>query len=197
MAPRSAVRRLAIASVAASWLAFGPCFSSSNLGATLQATRAGAAKQPRAEAIARRGWADPNWNWGSAVGDAHDLAMGVRSKLSTTDIRMAWLADLEDGNVDIEEFKLALGLRMQQAARQGMEGDGAGLDLMQDMAKCKYEAESGEALLAADLRLLIKALEKEEDIRLPPDYGEPDADASFGIVAARAMIGIGFGKGGC
>ena len=59
------------------------------------------------------------------------------------------------------------------------------------------EAESGEALLAADLRLLIKALEKEEDIRLPPDYGEPDADASFGIVAARAMIGIGFGKGEC
>ena len=35
------------------------------------------------------------------------------------------------GQVDVEEMKLALGLRIQHAARQGLDGDGAGWNLMQ------------------------------------------------------------------
>jgi hypothetical protein len=34
--------------------------------------------------------------------------------------------------VDLEEMKLALGLRIQHAARAGMDGDGAGWTLMQE-----------------------------------------------------------------
>ena len=36
------------------------------------------------------------------------------------------------GQVDLEEMKLALGLRIQNAARAGMDGDGAGWTLMQE-----------------------------------------------------------------
>lgn len=38
----------------------------------------------------------------------------------------------ELSQVDLEEMKLALGLRIQHAARAGMDGDGAGWDLMQE-----------------------------------------------------------------
>ena len=35
--------------------------------------------------------------------------------------------------VDIEELKLALGLRIQHAARAGMDGDGVGWTLMEEI----------------------------------------------------------------
>lgn len=45
---------------------------------------------------------------------------------------IACLGAAELSQVDLEEMKLALGLRIQHAARAGMDGDGAGWDLMQD-----------------------------------------------------------------
>ena len=41
------------------------------------------------------------------------------------------------GQVDLEEMKLALGLRIQHAARAGMDGDGAGWILMQEQRLTK------------------------------------------------------------
>ncbi|OLQ08193.1 hypothetical protein AK812_SmicGene8324 [Symbiodinium microadriaticum] len=34
-------------------------------------------------AVARRGWADPNWNWGSPIGTAHNEAMALRARLAS------------------------------------------------------------------------------------------------------------------
>eukprot|EP00931_Biecheleriopsis_adriatica_P000645 TRINITY_DN100735_c0_g1_i1.p1 TRINITY_DN100735_c0_g1~~TRINITY_DN100735_c0_g1_i1.p1 ORF type:complete len:185 (-),score=34.79 TRINITY_DN100735_c0_g1_i1:27-581(-) len=140
--------------------------------------------------ILRRGWADPNWNWGSPFGDAHDLAMAIRRQLSSVEVRKAWLKDLTSGKVDVEDLKLALGLRIQHAARQGMDGDGAGWQLMSDMAACKYEGDSGLTLLQQDLEKLAS--------RLPATEmdAEKECDA-LGLSAARALIGMGFVEGGC
>eukprot|EP00913_Durusdinium_trenchii_P003285 g3040.t1 len=99
----------------------------------------------------RKGWADKDWNWGSPFGTAHDEAMALRERLDTREThgeqRETWLKRLESGQVDVEEMKLALGLRIQHAARQGLDGDGAGWALMQDMAACKYEGSDGQKLL--------------------------------------------------
>ena len=43
---------------------------------------------------------------------------------STAQARAAWLGELAAGKVDVEELKLALGLRAQHAARAGLDGDG-------------------------------------------------------------------------
>eukprot|EP00441_Pelagodinium_beii_P026496 CAMPEP_0197670438 /NCGR_PEP_ID=MMETSP1338-20131121/74572_1 /TAXON_ID=43686 ORGANISM="Pelagodinium beii, Strain RCC1491" /NCGR_SAMPLE_ID=MMETSP1338 /ASSEMBLY_ACC=CAM_ASM_000754 /LENGTH=135 /DNA_ID=CAMNT_0043250175 /DNA_START=87 /DNA_END=494 /DNA_ORIENTATION=+ len=134
------------------------------------------------------GWADPGWNWGSPFGTAHDLAMGVRQKLHSSSVRKQWIEELVNGQVDIEEVKLALGLRIQHAARQGMDGDGAGWKLMTDMAACKYEGLDGPSQLQADLEQLAE--------RLPATRLTEGSD-SFGISAARALVGMGFIEGGC
>eukprot|EP00930_Biecheleria_cincta_P043333 TRINITY_DN29773_c0_g1_i1.p1 TRINITY_DN29773_c0_g1~~TRINITY_DN29773_c0_g1_i1.p1 ORF type:complete len:188 (-),score=31.67 TRINITY_DN29773_c0_g1_i1:197-760(-) len=137
-----------------------------------------------------RGWADPNWNWGSPVGEAHDLAMQVRARLSSEEIRRAWLSDVVDGTVDVEDIKLALGLRIQHAARQGMDGNGAGWQLMQDMAACKYEGQDGVSKLQADLENLAS--------KLPAAEAETRTEGdALGLSAARALTGMGFIEGGC
>eukprot|EP00434_Breviolum_minutum_P021776 symbB.v1.2.019221.t1/scaffold1565.1/size111341/8 len=105
--------------------------------------------------ILRHGWADKDWNWGSPFGTAHDEAMALRERLDTQEQREAWATRLKSGEVDIEELKLALGLRIQHAARAGMDGDGVGWTLMQDMAACKYEGSDGQKLLKEDLDRLI------------------------------------------
>ncbi|CAK8987549.1 unnamed protein product [Durusdinium trenchii] len=106
----------------------------------------------------RKGWADKDWNWGSPFGTAHDEAMALRERLDTREQRETWLKRLESGQVDVEEMKLALGLRIQHAARQGLDGDGAGWALMQDMAACKYEGSDGQKLLKEDLDQLTKVI---------------------------------------
>eukprot|EP00439_Symbiodinium_sp_Y106_P071690 s50_g12.t4 len=102
----------------------------------------------------KRGWADPNWNWGSPIGTAHNEAMALRERLASGKEREAWLRRLLAGQVDVEELKLALGLRIQHAARQGLDGDGAGWQLMTDMAACKYEGADGEAVLKEEITVL-------------------------------------------
>ncbi|CAJ1418681.1 unnamed protein product [Effrenium voratum] len=112
----------------------------------------------RASKIGRRGWADPGWNWGSASGTAHDEAMALRSRLRSKVQRQTWLDRLEEGELDAEELKLALGLRIQHAARANADGNGRGWQLMQDMAAVKYEGPDGPQLLKEDLDQLADAL---------------------------------------
>ena len=97
------------------------------------------------------GWADPEWNWGSAVGKAHDKAMDLRGRLNEgSGVRREWMCRLEDDGGMVEEGKLALGLRVQQAARQGVDGEGRGWELMRRMVALEFEGgEGGERLTDA------------------------------------------------
>jgi len=64
------------------------------------------------------GWGLPGWNWGSPVGDAHDLAMEVRNMFSTEEKRNAYEFD-----GDILKYTLALGLTIQAIRRPSGPGD--------------------------------------------------------------------------
>mmetsp|Transcript_69928 Transcript_69928/g.154220 ORF Transcript_69928/g.154220 Transcript_69928/m.154220 type:complete len:172 (+) Transcript_69928:24-539(+) len=141
---------------------------------------------PRSSVL-RYGWADKDWNWGSPFGTAHDEAMALRERLDTREQRASWAQRLESGEVDLEEMKLALGLRIQHAARAGMDGDGAGWTLMQDMAACKYEGSDGPKLLKEDLDQLISAISGNSK-----DFSSKDVMNS-GALALKAM---GFMEGG-
>ena len=110
--------------------------------------RAALAFQPRVRFALRRavpamGWADPNWNWGSAIGEAHDLAQPLRARLNAdAAAREAWIKRLAAGEVDLEEAKLALGLRAQKARRQRVDGDGLGWRLMERCSLAAVAASS-------------------------------------------------------
>lgn len=41
------------------------------------------------------GWGTPSWNWGSAVGGAHDAAAELRARLNSRAARAQFLVDLE------------------------------------------------------------------------------------------------------
>ena len=165
--------------------------------AALLFARAALAFQPRVRFALRRavpamGWADPNWNWGSAIGEAHDLAQPLRARLNAdAAAREAWIKRLAAGEVDIEEAKLALGLRAQKARRQRVDGDGLGWRLMEDLAACKFEGR--DDLLAEDCERLIAALPPVEfAVALffrteEAAKGPPAANA-----IARALVGMRF-----
>merc|ERR1712061_750448 len=84
--------------------------------------------------------------------------MAIRMRLGTRAAREDWLGQMILGKVDVEDIKLALGLRVQHAAREGRDGGGAGWQLMENMAACKYEGIDGFALLHQDLEALAAAL---------------------------------------
>ena len=52
------------------------------------------------------GWNDPDWNWGSSEGKAHDVAMKTRNKLDTPQKREKWLENCSEDLVDVEEMKM-------------------------------------------------------------------------------------------
>mmetsp|Transcript_44683 Transcript_44683/g.83433 ORF Transcript_44683/g.83433 Transcript_44683/m.83433 type:complete len:178 (-) Transcript_44683:8-541(-) len=176
MAPHSAARRLLL-----SWCLAAAPFAFVSMPTWRQESVA------KREAVARRGWADPDWNWGSPIGTAHNEAMALRERLASVRAREAWLQRLLAGEVDVEELKLALGLRIQHAARQGMDGDGAGWQLMQEMAACKYEGAGGNDKLKQDLDNLSSRL---------PDVSIDAAGDALGASGARALLGMGFAEGG-
>jgi len=107
------------------------------------------------------GWASDTWNWGYAVGDAHNEAMRVRKELRDTfdfeegdvgRIRRDWLVDMVAGSseVDWEDVKLVLALKWQKAAREGRDGGVQGYGyVMEQMRLAKYEGSE-----AADLQLV-------------------------------------------
>ena len=67
------------------------------------------------------GFGDPGWNWGSAMGTAHDEAMQIRSRLSTEEARSNFLFTVFAGQADLEEMKLALALKCQAARNMGYD----------------------------------------------------------------------------
>ena len=69
------------------------------------------------------GWDDPNWNWGSAIGTAHDEAMKVRAALSTPEARKDFLFTVFAGQADPEEAKMALALKCQRARNLGYDAN--------------------------------------------------------------------------
>ena len=52
------------------------------------------------------GWADPNWNWGSAIGEAHNEAMKVRGALSSEAARKSFLFMVFAGQAPFDTVKM-------------------------------------------------------------------------------------------
>uniref|UniRef100_A0A7S1TP55 Uncharacterized protein n=2 Tax=Phaeomonas parva TaxID=124430 RepID=A0A7S1TP55_9STRA len=138
----------------------------------------------RAEGV---GWASRDWNWGSASGTAHDMAMALREKLRTKKSRLSWAERVVRGEVDMLEVTLALGLRIQHAARAGMDGDGAGWNLMMNLAACIYEDD--DVALHVDLKRLVGAL-------MVDDRSRALADESVYAAALVALGAMGFYESG-
>lgn len=154
--------------------------SAYNVGARSSSSRSPASKLMMS-------WKDPQWNWGSAAGKAHDVAMTTRGKLRSKEERQKWLEALAVNSVDPEEMKMVIALRMQLASRQGKDGCGAGWNLMCDMADCKYEDSGGIEALKGDLEILRDKLPD----HLVTSVSAPESD-SLGYVAACALAGSDF-----
>ena len=115
------------------------------------------------------GWSDPNWNWGSAIGDAHDEAMKVRKALSTPEARVKFLQDTSSGAAGLDEAKMALALSCQRARNLGYDTDAGIRDggrwptggkweaLMNEMAECAFEGDGGDEALSEAIRMRLKA----------------------------------------
>ena len=92
--------------------------------------------------VVTKGWGDPNWNWGSAIGEAHDLAGPLRQRLGTPDARIAWLREVlkDTTTISWDEIKLALALEWQRAEREGRAGGPDGFARVMDkMVAAEYE----------------------------------------------------------
>ena len=111
---------------------------------------------PARHVAPRMGWTSPNWNWGSAIGDAHDEAMRVRAALSTPEARRDFLQATASEDGDIEAAKMALALSCQRARNLGYDLQGRPWEnLMESMAACEYEGEDGLDKLAAAIRDIL------------------------------------------
>ena len=131
------------------------------------------------------GWKDPNWNWGSAVGTAHDAAMKIRSDLSTAEARKNFLFTVFAGTADPEDAKLALALKCQRA-RNLRYDDKDWEGLMEDMAACKFEGETGPKVLCDAIRKRLTS---------PP--AEPPGIEPFNVLVAAAFTQLEFVEKGC
>lgn len=105
-------------------------------------------------------WSDPDWNWGSANGKAHDEALRLRAALSTPEERESFLTDV--GMLDEEDWedsKVVLALKCQRAsmgcfaAQYGLseEQQVGWRALTDEMAACKFEGYRGDLLLAEEI----------------------------------------------
>ena len=91
------------------------------------------------------GWSDPDWNWGSANGAAHDEAMKVRGALSTPEERSQFLFLVFAGQAPYEDIKMALALKCQHARNLGYDDEQRSWEgLMEEMAACKFEGPDDE-----------------------------------------------------
>jgi len=64
-------------------------------------------------------WGTKSWNWGSAMGVAHDKAAALRRDLSTTEARLDFVQSLKKCAASFDDAKLCLALVWQQSARKG------------------------------------------------------------------------------
>ena len=103
------------------------------------------------------GWDSANWNWGSAVGEAHDEAQRIRSSLASPEDRRKFLQTTAVGETPLEDVKMALALKCQRARNVGYDlPDGGWERLMEAMAECEFEGEDGERKLEAVIRERLK-----------------------------------------
>ena len=63
------------------------------------------------------GWSSPSWNWGSAVGDAHNEAMRIRGALRDEELRRQWLVSMIGGSSAVE-WEVVVRPQPGQAATQ-------------------------------------------------------------------------------
>jgi len=139
----------------------------------------------------KTGWADPEWNWGSAAGKAHDLAMELRGRLNKSEgARIEWLKELVDDEGKVEEAKLALGLRVQRARWQNKDGDGRGWTIMEGMVDLKYEGD-GAKILGKDCNDLAEYC---GGGNLPE--GAEGGNNEVGVGIARGLCAMGFVEDG-
>lgn len=88
------------------------------------------------------GWGDPSWNWGYAVGEAHDRAAELRPRLRTVGERESWLRSVIalDSIVPLDEAKLCFGLRVQRCSFAA----GPMNDVLDLMVKGEFEGAEGD-----------------------------------------------------
>jgi membrane associated rhomboid family serine protease len=146
-------------------------------------------KSPRSSPPRMMGWSDPNWNWGSANGTAHDEAMKVRGALSTPEARNSFLFMVFSGRAPLETVKMALALKCQRARNFGYD-DCGWEGLMDEMAACKFEGEEGEEGEAA-LCEAIRARLKDPPAR-PAEGSAGSAIQQLNILAAAALKELDF-----
>ena len=102
------------------------------------------------------GWSSPGWNWGSAIGEAHEEAMNVRAALATPEARRDFLRATAAGDTEIEEAKMALALKCQRARNRRYDTDRRWEMLMEEMASCEFEGDDGIEKLAEAIRLRLR-----------------------------------------
>ena len=90
-------------------------------------------------------WGTAAWNWGSAVGDAHDAAAELRSALSTEDARRDYLIALRNGRISEASAKLCFALTCQ---RSGGALPSPFNDAYSALVRGEYENDAGFADLA-------------------------------------------------
>ena len=88
-------------------------------------------------------WGTAAWNWGSAVGDAHDAAAELRSALSTEDARRDYLIAMRTGRVSEASAKLCFALTHTHCALAGPFNDAYSA-----LVRGEYENDVGFADLA-------------------------------------------------
>lgn len=160
---------------------------------------------PRRGAVRRSmGWGEPGWNWGYAVGEAHDLAAELRPRLGSQAQREAWLraAVSPASPVPLDEAKLCLGLRVQRCGRSQagpfndvlaalVQGDFEGPDAEQAAQRLRSavapllgeEYRSGELLQSLGGQWLLE------------DVAATEQDKARGALAA-ALVSLDFVRGG-
>ena len=128
-------------------------------------------------------WSSPDWRWGFADGEAHDVAMRVRSSLSTPHARADFVRRLRsaDAPPKLEETKMVLALAWQRSRNLGY--DSADWEAaMEEMAAGKFEGDGGPARLADAIRSRVEG---------------PDAEAEpLGLLAARSLEALQFSSRG-
>lgn len=100
------------------------------------------------------GWASPQWNWGYAVGTGHDCAKICRNMFSSRESRNELIQTLIEPANDVsartppfEEVKLVLALAWQRRR-------GPYLDVLDNMASCKYEPGDERSIILCDQNLV-------------------------------------------
>ena len=88
-------------------------------------------------------WGSEGWNWGSAIGEAHNVAARVREEFAKPHRRSALIAYCKTGSVDLFDVKMVLALSCQRARNLGYdEPDGRWESLMDEMAAGDFEEDN-------------------------------------------------------